>query len=71
MRENIFEWKPDFDVPDARVSLEELEVCVFLPDAESALHGGDHQVVGEVVRGELGHPPRQLVLVPPDMYRDT
>ena len=48
--------------------MEELEVRVLLPDAEGALHGGEHEVVGEVVRGELGHPPRQLVLIPPDMY---
>ena len=43
---------------------------MLLPDAEGALHGGEHEVVGEVVRGELGHPPRQLVLIPPDMYCD-
>ena len=44
--------------------LNECEVCIFRPDTEGSLHGPDHEIVTQVVGGELGDPPGEGVLLP-------
>ena len=44
--------------------LNECEVCIFRPDTEGSLHGPDHEIVTQVVGGELGHSPGQGLLLP-------
>ena len=53
------------NVPHTRVHLVESQVCVLLPHLKRSLHGLNHLLRGQVIVGELGHSPGQLLLVPP------